>query len=166
MKDPFLGKVAKVFCPEPLKNNSINIKNHLIGIKEKGLGPADPRQPNNEFWDDKAEKWGVTQGDARGRLCANCRFFVNSTDIKNCIENGPAKDLKASALPLNPKWADIESKPVAFCVLLDITCSPIRTCDFQQLGGPIDDDKRSLPEYSDILNEELNEEGEDGEDEE
>ena len=163
MRDPFSGKVAKTFCPEPLKDNSVNIKNHLVGINEKGLGPADPRQPNNEFWDDKAEKWGVTQGDARGRLCANCRFFVNSSDIKSCIENGPAKDLKASALPLNPKWADIESKPVAFCVLLDITCSPIRTCDFQQLGGPIDDDKRSLPKYSDILKEEMNEEGEDEE---
>jgi len=163
-KDPLSGKVAKTFCPEELKDNSRNIENHLVGIREKGLGPADPRIPNNDFWDAKAEKWGVTQGDARGRLCANCRFFVNSSDIKMYIENGPAKDLKASALPLTPKWADIESKPVAFCVLLDITCSPVRTCDFQQLGGPIDDDKRSLAKFADILDEDKNEGYDDGED--
>jgi hypothetical protein len=150
-------KVDLSVCPMPLQDNTLNVKNHMEGIKMKGLGPADPRVPNDVFWADKAEKWGVTPGDARGRLCCNCRFFVNSSDIKACIENGPAKDLKASALPLNPRWADIESKPVAFCVLLDITCSPVRTCDFQQLGGPIDDDKRTLPKYRNILAEEKNE---------
>ena len=138
-------------CPYPLQSNTINIQNHMVGIEEKGLGPADPRKPNTEFWQDKANKWGVAEGDARGRLCCNCRFYINSTEIKDCIDNGPAKDLKASALPLRPKWADIESKPTAYCTLLDITCSPIRTCDFQQMGGPIDDEKMMLPEYEDIL---------------
>jgi len=40
-----------------------------------------------------------------------------------------------------PKWADIESKPVAFCTLYRITCSPLRTCNEQELGGPMDDIK-------------------------
>ena len=147
-------KVNLNSCPMELQDNSLNIKNHLEAIKMKGLGPADPRVPNDVFWADKAEKWGVSPGDARGRLCCNCRFFVNTQQIKGCIDAGPAKDLKASALPLTPRWADIETKPVAFCVLLDITCSPIRTCDFQQLGGPIDDDKAQLPKYRNILMEE------------
>lgn len=154
-------KVNLAMCPMPLRDNTLNVKNHLEAIKMKGLGPADPRVPNEPFWADKAEKWGVTPGDARGRLCANCRFFVNASVIKGCIDAGPAKDLKASALPLNPRWADIESKPVAFCVLLDITCSPVRTCDFQQLGGPIDDDKLTMPKYRNILAEERNEGKED-----
>lgn len=147
-------KVNLDSCPMELRDNSLNIKNHLEAIKTKGLGPADPRVPNDVFWADKAEKWGVSPGDARGRMCCNCRFFVNTQQIKGCIDAGPAKDLKASALPLNPRWADIETKPVAYCVLLDITCSPIRTCDFQQLGGPIDDDKIQLPKYRNILMEE------------
>jgi hypothetical protein len=138
-------------CPLALQSNSLNIKNHLKGIEEKGLGPADPRKLNIDFWEAKAAKWGVSEGDARGRLCNNCRFYVNATPIKQCIDNGPAKDIKASALPLTPKWADIESKPTAYCTLLDITCSPTRTCDFQQLGGPIDDEKMQLPDYEDIL---------------
>lgn len=123
----------------------------MIAIEQKGLGPADPRKQNEDFWRDKGKKWGVSEGDARGRLCNNCRFYINATPIKECIDNGPAKDLKASALPIKPRWADIESKPTAYCTLLDITCSPVRTCDFQQMGGPIDDDKMMLPEYKDIL---------------
>jgi len=148
--------MAKVYseldvCPLPLQSNSLNIKNHLKAIDEYGLGPANPTIPNDEFWQDKASKWNVPVGDARGRLCSNCRFYVNASVIKNCIANLPAKDLKASALPLTPKWKDIESTPQAYCVALDITCSPVRTCDIQNMGGPIDDDKINLPEYQNIL---------------
>lgn len=144
-------------CPLPLQSNSLNIKNHLNAIEYKGLGPGNPTIPNNEFWDDKAAKWNVSQGDARGRLCNNCRFYVNASFIKNCIASFPVKDLKASALPITPKWKDIESTPQAYCTLLDITCSPVRTCDFQQMGGPIDDIKLALPEFKNILNEDKDE---------
>lgn len=145
-------------CPLPLADNKLNVKNHLNAIKTMGLGPADPRQENRVFWLEKSILWNVTPGDARGRMCCNCRFYVNTTQIKECIDNLPVKDLKASALPLNPKWADIESKPQAYCTLLDITCSPVRTCDFQQMGGPIDDDKISLPKYKNILIDDMKEE--------
>lgn len=140
-------------CPLPLQSNSLNVKNHLIAIEKYDLGPADPREPNNEFWADKARKWNCTEGDARGRMCANCGFYVNASFIKQCIDAYPVKDLKASDLPVSPQWADIESKPQAYCTALDITCSPVRTCDIQKMGGPIDDEKLQLPEYTDILNE-------------
>lgn len=139
-------------CPLPLQSNSLNVKNHLVAIEKYGLGPANPKLPNDEFWQDKAKKWNCKEGDARGRLCANCGFYVNATFIKDCIDSYPVKDLKASALPVKPKWADIESRPQAYCTALDITCSPVRTCDIQKMGGPIDDDKLSLPEYKNILN--------------
>lgn len=126
-------------CPLPLQNNKLNIKNHLKAIKEHGLGPEDPRKPNTIFWQDKAKKWHVTEGDARGRLCSNCEHYLNTTEITDCIDNGPAKNFKTSMVA--PSIADIESKPVAYCMLYDITCSPIRTCDSQELGGPIDDVK-------------------------
>lgn len=138
-------------CPLPLRSNELNVRNHLKTIKEHGLGPADPRQPNDAFWKAKAKKWGVTEGDARGRLCANCEHYLNTSLITKCIEEGPAKKLKASALPLSPKWTDIESKPVAYCTLYDITCSPIRTCDSQELGGPIDDIKQKAIELADLV---------------
>lgn len=137
-----------LICPLPLTDNSLNIANHLVTIKEHGLGPADPRQPNTDFWQAKAVIWGVTEGDARGRMCCNCNHYWDTTQIRDCIANGPAMDLKASALPLEPKWADIESHPVGYCDLYDITCSPIRTCNSQEPGGPIDDERqlcRGLP---------------------
>lgn len=133
-------------CPLPLQNNDLNIQNHLYVIQNHGLGPADPRQPNEEFWQDKAAKWQTTEGDARGRLCANCEHYLNTTEIDQCIINGPALQLKASALPIEPQWADIESRPVAYCTLYNITCSPIRTCDSQEPGGPIDDLKEKALE--------------------
>lgn len=135
-------------CPLALQSNSLNVKNHLSTIEEYNLGPADPRQPNNEFWAAKAVLWGIPEGDARGRLCANCKYYYNTSEIEDCIDAGPAKNLKASDLPLEPKWADIESKPVAYCEKFDITCSPVRTCDAQEMGGPMDDERVDAEEES------------------
>jgi len=134
-----------------LNNNKLKVKNHLKNIKDHGRGPADPRQSNMSFWEDKAKKWQTTEGDARGRLCANCEHYLNTSEIEDCIVNGPALKLKASALPLTPKWADIESRPVAYCTLYDITCSPVRTCDSQEMGGPIDDIKQKAIELADLV---------------
>ena len=145
------GVTQGLVCPLPLTDNELNIANHMVAIEEYGLGPADPRQPNNEFWRAKAVMWGVAEGDARGRLCMNCNHYWDTTQVRDCIANGPAMDLKASALPLTPRWADIESHPVGYCDLYDITCSPIRTCDSQEVGGPIDDERqkaRGLPNLS------------------
>ena len=142
------------FCPPALKDNKVNIKNHLSTMENYGLGPVDPRQPNTEFWKEKAMRWMTTEGLARGRLCANCEHYVNTTEIQDCIANGPAFNLKASQLPLKPKWADVESHPVAYCTKFDITCSPVRTCDAQEMGGPIDDmrkDSMSQGEYEDLF---------------
>ena len=140
-------------CPLPLQSNELNAQNHLYVIQNFGLGPADPRQPNTEFWQDKAQKWGISEGDARGRLCANCEHYLETTAIKECINNGPAKNIKASSLPLEPKWADIESRPTAYCTLYHITCSPVRTCDSQEMGGPIDDVKQKALELAKAIEE-------------
>ena len=120
-------------CPLPLQDNKLNVKNHLKAIKDAALGPPNPLETNNEFWNKKAILWGVSEGDARGRLCNNCEYYFDNPEIRDCITNGPANDLKASALPLTPTWADIESHPVGYCTMWDITCSPIRTCDKQEI---------------------------------
>ena len=124
-------------CPLALRSTEYNIRNHKKAVKEVALGPADPRQSNKSFWQDKASKWKCSEGDARGRLCANCEHFLSTTPIKQCIEEGPARKFKTSMV--DKSFVDIESKPVAWCMLYDITCSPTRTCDSQEMGGPIDD---------------------------
>ena len=136
------------YCPPSLQSNKVNIKNHLYTMENHGLGPVDPRQPNEEFWKEKAMRWLTTEGLARGRLCANCEYYVNTTEIENCIANGPAFTFKTSDVPTTPKLADIEEHPVAWCSKFDITCSPTRTCDEQEMGGPMDDE-RMQAEYED-----------------
>ena len=135
--------------PLCLRSNEHNIRNHLKTIKEHGLGPADPRKSNASFWQDKGKKWGVTEGDARGRLCANCEHYIETPSVQKWIEEGPAKKFKTSMVPHKPPLVDIESKPVAVCSLYDITCSPTRTCDSQEMGGPIYSDE----EYARLDNE-------------
>lgn len=124
-------------CPLSLQSNSLNKKNHIYVIENHGLGPADPRQPNEEFWKQKAMRWMTTEGLARGRLCANCEYFVNTSQIEDCISAGPAFTFKTSSVA--PEIVDIEEHPVAWCSKFDITCSPTRTCDEQEMGGPMDD---------------------------
>ena len=120
-------------CPIALQSNAVNIKNHLSTIANDGLGPANPLERNDDFWRQKAVLWGISEGDARGRLCNNCEHYFDNEQIRDCIENGPAYDLKASQLPLTPPWADIEDHPVGYCNKFDITCSPIRTCNEQEI---------------------------------
>lgn len=145
-------------CPIALQSNAINTQNHLQAIEDANLGPANPLEKNSDFWTAKAVLWGISEGDARGRLCNNCEYYFDTPQIRDCIANGPAKDLKASQLPLNPPWADIEDHPVGYCKKFDITCSPIRSCDeqeiYQRTDDPTEDDSEDTPnpimEYSDL----------------
>ena len=132
-------------CPLALQSNSLNKKNHISTIEEYNLGPADPRISNEDFWKQKAMRWMTTEGLARGRLCANCEHYVNTSQIEDCIAAGPAYNFKTSSV--NPSLVDIEDHPLAYCMKFDITCSPTRTCDEQEMGGPIDDDRvEGMPE--------------------
>lgn len=139
-------------CPPSIISNKVNIRHHLSTVAEHGLGPANPKESNDQFWQDKAAIWGGTEGDARGRLCANCEHYINTTFIKNCIDDNEAVDFKTSMV--DPSFIDIESKPVAWCSLYDITCSPTRTCDSQEPGGPIDDLKMKALEMAKQASEE------------
>lgn len=116
-------------CPVATMYKDINLANHLQTIDYAGLGPADPRQPSTEFWARKQEKWGVTEGMARTRLCMNCAHYKNDPETQDCIIEGPGGQLKASDLPVTPRWADIEGMPAAVCSRWNITCSALRTCD-------------------------------------
>lgn len=112
-------------CPVPTRFKELNIQNHLITAQYAALGPADPREPSNEYWAAKMEKWGVSEGVARTRLCMNCAHYKNDPETLACIVSG--QQLKASEV--DPAWADIEGGPSAICTMWNITCSALRTCD-------------------------------------
>lgn len=116
-------------CPLPTEFKQVNLQNHLQCIKLANLGPADPREPSTAFWNAKMKKWGVPEGLARSMLCMNCEHYDFSPEVLDCIKNGQGGKLKASELPVTPKWADIAGMPSAVCTRYSITCSSIRTCD-------------------------------------
>lgn len=107
----------------------VNLANHLMCIKLANLGPADPRTPSTLFWGDKMDKWHVAEGMARSRLCMNCEHYIDTPENEIAIATGPGAQLKASELPVEPKWADISGMPAAVCSRWGITCSALRTCD-------------------------------------
>lgn len=115
--------------PVALRYKDLNLANHLVCIDKVALGPADPRQPSVLYWGDKMERWNVSEGVARTRLCMNCAHYDNSPEILAALPASPGAQLKASDLPVTPKWADIAGMPSAVCTLWSITCSALRTCD-------------------------------------
>ena len=93
-------------CPIPTMYSQVNIDNHLRCIKLANLGPADPRQPSDAFWQAKMKKWGVQEGQARSQLCMNCEHYIATIEMLDCIKKGSGGKVKASELPITPKWAD------------------------------------------------------------
>jgi len=139
-------------CPLPLQDAKLNLANHLTTISDHGLGPADPRRPENIFWIAKADLWGVPEAQARTQLCSNCSHYINTTPMMECISKGPGAQILASNLPIRPKWADIPGSPSGFCDLYDITCTATRTCDSWAAGGPIDDARAAALGMDPLIN--------------
>ena len=54
---------------------------------------------------------------------------LNDPEILQAIPTSPGGQMKASDLPVTPKWADIQGMPSAVCSRWAITCSALRTCD-------------------------------------
>lgn len=106
------------------------------------LGPADPREPSNDFWAFMMKRWKVKEGEARTRLCMNCEHYIATQEMIDCVKNGSGAKMKASELPVTPKWADIDGMPSAVCSRYNITCSALRTCTDWEPGGPVLDDSR------------------------
>ena len=122
------GEVSDEFgasCPIPTHDDAVNMQNHLICIEQANLGPADPNADSNEFWAAKATLWSVSDAEARMMQCQNCEYYKNSPKILDCLKSST---MKASDLPVEPKWADV-SLPSGYCTKWDITCTSIRTCD-------------------------------------
>ena len=126
-------------CPLPTMYAQVNIDNHLRCIKMANLGPADPREPSNDFWQAKMKKWKVPEGQARSQLCMNCENYIATQEMLDCVKSGSGAKIKPSSLPVTPKWADIAGMPSAVCSRYNITCSALRTCDDWEEGGPITD---------------------------
>jgi len=122
-------------CPPATQDIDLNLKNRQKAIEEHGYGPLDPRQPNNKFWQNKADMWQMDSAEeAKSALCGNCAAFDVTEKTLGCIAQGIGTD-QGSENPMDV----VEAGDLGYCRFLKFKCASLRTCDAWVVGGPIKD---------------------------
>lgn len=83
------------------------------------LGPekASPKPgANPEYWAEMGAVWGISEGEARRQLCANCEYFENTPEMMRAMERVPFNKL------------DADGGGRGYCHRFDFICHNLRTC--------------------------------------
>lgn len=124
-------------CPPATQDIVLNIENRQNAIDNVGYGPLNPAEPNDEFWQEKADRWKTTPVEAKKSICGNCVFFVRTPSMLDCIEGGIAQGGSGE----QNAWDAIDQAELGFCEALDFKCAASRTCNAWAAGGPITEEK-------------------------
>ena len=80
-------------CPAATQNIELNLQNRQKAINEYGYGPLNPNEPNEKFWQAKADMWQLDSiEEAKTSLCGNCAAFDITTKTLDCIAKGIGND--------------------------------------------------------------------------
>jgi hypothetical protein len=120
---------AEQKCPPATQSIKVNIKNRQKAIETAGYGPLNPREPNNDFWKKKGDRWDVSETEAKKQKCGNCILFIRTPKILNCIEGGLGNESGSA-------WDVIDAGKIGYCEAFDFKCHSERTCDAWVVGGP------------------------------
>jgi hypothetical protein len=120
-------------CPPATQNIPLNLKNRQNAIDTVGYGPLNPAEPNDEFWQEKADKWKTTPEETKKSVCGNCVFFDRRPQTLQCIETGLAEGGSGA----ESAWDSIDQAELGYCTALDFKCAASRTCNAWAAGGPI-----------------------------
>jgi hypothetical protein len=123
-------------CPPATQDIVLNIKNRQNAIDNVGYGPLNPAEPNDEFWQDKADRWKIDPIEAKKSICGNCVFFDRRPKTLDCIETGIAQGGSGE----QSAWDAIDQAELGYCTALDFKCAASRTCNAWAAGGPITED--------------------------
>jgi hypothetical protein len=123
-------------CPPATQDIVLNIKNRQNAIDNVGYGPLNPAEPNDEFWQDKADRWKIDPVEAKKSICGNCVFFDRRPKTLDCIETGIAEGGSGE----QSAWDAIDQAELGYCTALDFKCAASRTCNAWAAGGPITED--------------------------
>ena len=124
-------------CPPATRDIVLNVENRQNAIDNVGYGPLNPKEPNNEFWQEKADRWKTTPVEAKKSICGNCVFFVRTPSMLDCIEGGIAEGGSGE----QNAWDAIDKAELGYCEALDFKCAASRTCNAWAAGGPITEEK-------------------------
>jgi hypothetical protein len=116
-------------CPESTQDIKLNIANRQKAIDEANYGPLNPNEPNEGYWQAKADQFGASVEEAKKALCGNCSFFYRTPEILKCIAEGLGEEVDP--------YEAIDAGEIGYCEAYDFKCAASRTCDAWVAGGPI-----------------------------
>jgi hypothetical protein len=120
-------------CPIETQDVKANLKARNWAFKNVGYGPANPGEPNTEFWADKADMWATDVPEAKTMRCKNCSAFIQTPQMLECIKYGIEKGEEGPSYEEEVQAA----ANLGYCELFDFKCAGDRTCDAWLAGGPI-----------------------------
>jgi len=124
-------------CPVATQDIATNLANREKAIEDAGYGPLNPKEPNEEFWAEKAQRWNVPVQEAKKSVCGNCVMFIRTPEMLNCIKTG----LEAGDSSEKNAWDAIDTAELGYCEAFDFKCAASRTCSAWVVGGPITEEK-------------------------
>ena len=124
-------------CPPATQDIAINLENREKAIQDAGYGPLNPTQPNEEFWQEKADRWSVSMQEAKKSTCGTCVMFIRTPKMLDCIESG----ISAGDSGSENAWDAIDQAELGYCEAFDFKCAASRTCSAWVVGGPITEEK-------------------------
>ena len=144
MKNKFYDNLAKLdrrrnqfledACPPATLDIATNLENRQKAIDVAHYGPLNPNEPNDEYWQTKADQFNTTVEEAKTSLCGNCSFFVQTKMILDCIAKGIGQQTDQP-----DPFDTIDAGALGYCEAFDFKCAASRTCDAWVTGGPITD---------------------------
>ena len=132
---------AGAVCPPATGDVALNLANRQDAIDSAAYGPLNPAQPNEEFWQRLADKWGISVEEAKKSRCGNCAAFIQTSKMLECIDKG-----LAAGGATGDEWDTIAAGDLGYCEAFDFKCASARTCDAWISGGPITDANSSAME--------------------
>jgi hypothetical protein len=116
-------------CPPATQDIKLNIENRQTAIDQANYGPLNPNEPNEEYWQAKADQFKGSIEEAKKALCGNCSFFYRTPEILKCIAEGLGQEVDP--------YEAIDAGDIGYCEAFDFKCAASRTCSAWVVGGPI-----------------------------
>ena len=118
-------------CPIATQDIKTNLENRQTAVDDANYGPANPNEPNEDYWKAKANEFQGDVATAKKMLCGNCAAFNQTKKLLGCIKQGIGEDANEVAI----------GGDLGYCEIFDFKCAAKRTCDAWIVGGPITDKK-------------------------
>ena len=121
-------------CPIATQDIKTNLANRKKAVDDANYGPANPNEPNEDYWKAKADEFQGDVATAKKMLCGNCAAFDQRKRVLDCISKG-----------IGTEAGEVEKAGnLGYCEIFDFKCAAKRTCDAWIVGGPITDKKEEL----------------------